>query len=281
MLTNKYLPRILILGQPKTGTTGLFFKIKNSLPPSAQTYFEPRIFDPLWLKSKETVVAKIIFQSNLGIDYETFAPFPKKILMARDPRDTRISGLLYSSMYLCQKRKDTFIDFLNLLKKKEQDPRSVTLKSLMQFRGSGDGNIKGFLKIMEKFILFFRQHKDYYLFKYEDLVKENIKALEQYLQIPLFGTAEVESVYSRVVRTKDYGDWKNWFTPEDVDYFRPIFGKYMNEFGYEDDWELSPDPRILPEHCSRYVERLVSEITEQTAVKNKQDKINISGKINQ
>jgi hypothetical protein len=44
--------KIVIFGLAKSGTTALFYKIKNSLPPDTVCLFEPRSFDPRALKKK-------------------------------------------------------------------------------------------------------------------------------------------------------------------------------------------------------------------------------------
>lgn len=44
--------KIVIFGLAKSGTTALFYKIKNSLPPDTVCLFEPRSFDPRAVKKK-------------------------------------------------------------------------------------------------------------------------------------------------------------------------------------------------------------------------------------
>ena len=106
---------------------------------------------------------------------------------------------------------------------------------------------------------FFHQNPGYFLLKYEDFVSERLEKLEQYLGFPLERKTKVDPQYHRVARTKRAGDWSNWFLAEDVEFFRPIFQGFMEEFGYEDDWSLNPERAISAEHASGYVRNLIAE----------------------
>ncbi len=248
------ISKILILGQPKTGTTGLFYKIKNSLPSNTQCFFEPKKFDPLVIDSRSPVLAKVLFQHNFQINYEDFGVFPKKVLIVRDPRDRMISGLLYSSFKLHQTNRDRFFQFVELLKQKERSPRSLSVQSLLSFR-SATSDFK--IKLSQQgFLNFYRNHPEYFIFKYEDLIDGKFANLENYLGVCLKGKAIVEKALKVVERTKSYGDWKNWFTEDDVQRYKGIFGDYLRVFGYTDDWRIDEKPRISSRHCSEYVVKL-------------------------
>jgi hypothetical protein len=97
----------------------------------------------------------------------------------------------------------------------------------------------------------------YQRFRYEDMVDGRFADIERLLGFKLDQRPPGEAPLKRVARTRSYGDWKNWFLQEDVDYFRPILSEYMSRYGYAKDWGLNTDPRIRPEHGSRFVERLV------------------------
>jgi hypothetical protein len=101
---------------------------------------------------------------------------------------------------------------------------------------------------------------DSYLYKYEDFVTGKYFPLEQYLGMSLTGAAEVPDVLKRVRRTKSYGDWRNWFTEEDVQVFKPLLSPWLGRYGYDaDNWTLNQDPVIEREHCSEYFMCLVDE----------------------
>jgi len=65
-----------------------------------------------------------------------------------------------------------------------------------------------------------------------------------------------------VTRSKTYGNWKDWFTPSDVEFFRPQVKEYMERFGYHDNWELNSKPYIDPSVSSKYVIKLIEEAKE-------------------
>ena len=88
--------KIVIAGLPKSGTTALFYKIKNSLPRNAKGLFEPFKYIPNPEDEKFDLVAKILFWPNrLEADYDSWGCFDKKIMIIRDPRDRYISEFLY------------------------------------------------------------------------------------------------------------------------------------------------------------------------------------------
>ena len=59
------------------------------------------------------------------------------------------------------------------------------------------------------------------------------------------------------MRKKAYGDWRHWYTEEDVALFKQAYLPYMAAVGYDcDDWELSPEPVIEPEFSSLYMRSL-------------------------
>ncbi len=83
--------------------------------------------------------------------------------------------------------------------------------------------------------------------------------LEQYLGFPLAPVDQVDAQFQRVTRTKAYGDWRNWFLPQDVAFFRPRFAEYMQATGYADDWDLPERPVISAKNASGYLMRLAEE----------------------
>jgi hypothetical protein len=67
---------------------------------------------------------------------------------------------------------------------------------------------------------------------------------------------------AKVARKKAYGDWRNWFTEEDTEVFKPAYLPYMEAIGYDcNDWAVSAQPAIEPEFSSMYMKRLVRENT--------------------
>jgi hypothetical protein len=105
---------------------------------------------------------------------------------------------------------------------------------------------------------------DWFLFKYEDMIDGNFDGLNDYLGFIVKNEAEVpESTgKAKVARKKAYGDWRNWFTEEDTQVFKPAYLPYLEAVGYDgNDWVVSAQPVIEPEFSSIYMKRLVRENT--------------------
>ena len=108
---------------------------------------------------------------------------------------------------------------------------------------------------------------DWFLYKFEDMVVQNVNALNEYLGFEVDAGANVPSTSgkSKVIRKKDSGDWRHWFTQEDMGLFKPAFLPYMDLIGYDcNDWTPDPNPVIEPEFSSVYMQGLP-----QKATKNK------------
>jgi hypothetical protein len=93
--------KILIIGQPKTGTSALFFKIKNSFPGESKCLFEPQpeeiaAIDVISHPQEIPVLAKVLLLNDGRQWHEYIRRFEKTIFLTRDPRDRLVSALLYS-----------------------------------------------------------------------------------------------------------------------------------------------------------------------------------------
>jgi hypothetical protein len=274
--------KILLFGIAKSGTTALFYKIKNSLPPDTICLLEPRSFDAAtvdaakamrprlarWFGRREPgVLAKIIpFQKWVPVDFSSFSSFEKQVMIVRDPRDRLISYLLFSRVWrssLCQLEGE-LSTFLELLRRKEATPRSVTVRHIIaaldQLKVSGDS--AGPAGYQHTFISepldFHAEHGGVFLYRYEDMIDGKFAALEDYLGLKLGEPVIAEPALNRVARTRGYGGWRDWFTPEDVDFFRPVMQPFLDRYYPDADWELNAQPSIRPEHASAFVERTVN-----------------------
>lgn len=248
--------KILITGYPKTGTTVVYHSIRTKLPEGSICQFEPEFRD-LPFPEDDKVPALVKSFVPYSIRYDSFN---KKVLIVRDPRDTFISNLLYKPYnFITGKAKGNEADtlavidtLLRLLTKKENDPRSVRVQEIhdlfidQQFR-LFDGKV----------IDYYQERKKIFILRYEDFIDGNTRKLEKYLGLKIAKDPEIQE--KRVIRSKAYGNWKNWFTPEDVEYYQPKFKEFMDVFSYSDDWALNSNPEIDPEVSSKYVARLVEE----------------------
>lgn len=268
--------KTVIYGLARSGTTALFYKIRESLPADTICLFEPARFDPRIIRKNRDmsgrepfVLAKILpFRPFNPSAAESFAHFEKQILIVRDPRDRLISRLLYG-VYSCNFFDDNHKlgRFLQLLKHKESDPHSVSMKKLLTTFSELDGERSSFADwashyqdhSIRKPIEFHLQHEGLFLFRYEDMIDERLDSLGRYLGVSLNAATSVPRELSRVPRTKNYGGWRDWFTPDDIEDLCPILQPFMDRYYPTSDWELSLSPTIPAEHGSSYIRRIANE----------------------
>ena len=262
-------PKIALLGQYKFGTTGLFFKLKNSLPTSTRTLFESTQYLPERGDEDRYILAKVILGVPEGshfVQYQTFLTFEKRIYLIRDPRDWVVSGTLFliqadPNLY---ENDDKLISILDLLRQKERDPNSISLLEILEWildsmPGQSIARIRGWILRQHRWLFRFeRRLDDYCTVRYEDFVENEIAPLENYLGISLRGSDTVKSEQEHVVRTRGYGNWRDWFVPKDVEFFKPLFEEYLRRYGYPLEWSLNEQPRVGADHCTRYVSRVVN-----------------------
>jgi hypothetical protein len=261
--------KIVIVGQPKTGTSALFFKIKNSFHGRSLCLFEPRpeqIVSPVNAFSDDTMVLAKVLLLNDGQRHEYISGFDRQIFITRDPRDRLISALLYSVRDSSYFNDDSKVSrLLSALELKEKQPASISVATLWKLcieldnRTSFDAWVSNLPRSLDFVFRFCEAYPQMYRLKYEDFIDERLEPLQDYLQMPLAGEARVSGEYARVERTRSYGNWRDWFTPSDVELFRSAYRTYMSVFSYDDDWSLNDTPTILPQHASGYVRRIVEQ----------------------
>lgn len=277
--------KILIAGMPKSGTTALFFKIGASIPGAYLPLFEPLDGQAVYRRTdlanvnldEVTLLAKILCtphhlsQHNLcrlpDVDYGSFKHYGRKIFLIRDPRDNLISLMLYmivnTSRLIEPERAQQFVA---LLEKKEASPRAVSVVDILKEMSTLNecDFVKLFADWLSNSIQFIDDHPGYELFRYEHLVENKFEALEVLLGFPLQGAGVLPAQLGRVARTKSQGDWKNWFTPTDVDFFRPQHDVYLQHYKYPLDWEIGQQANVSQQFGSAYVRRIVNEFYENS-----------------
>jgi hypothetical protein len=209
------------------------------------------------------MLAKILIAPPNSFDYASFRDFEKRIMIVRDPRDNLVSRILFRPGGSQAFRRDetNVAAFTQALRRKEADPRSISLLALIELFGqlTGEDWLPRFTMLTGLALDFHHDNGDFIVYKYEDLVAGNYAAIKDYLGIVLpVGEADVTPQYEYVERTKAARDWQNWFTAEDVAFFRPHLAPYMRAYGYPDDWTLAAEPCIRPEHGSDYVRHSVA-----------------------
>jgi hypothetical protein len=261
--------KILILGTGKTGTTVMVYKVAGGLP-NCHAFSGGR--PGKYVGDYENAVYKHTYEERKGKSFEVFQEhlskenYDRKIWMARDPRDAAVSRMLYRWHKGFKGKKKQYEAHLGLVLKKEKDPNAVTFCEICRHTGHN-----GWPRTVEQ-VVEEEQHRyqqmvkfvnllgnDWFLFTFEDMVDGKFEALDNYLGFEVQADATVPSTSgkAKVIRKKTTGDWRHWFTAEDIEIFKPAFTPYMELIGYDcEDWSLIPNPVIEPEYSSVYMQNL-------------------------
>lgn len=260
---------ILVLGAGKTGTTGLYHSIKGALDPDEGFYllFEPTRAEPFRALARyapdRPILTKVMIHRAASCQLDEVA-FTHRILVVRDPRDVMVSRLLFRPLIRRAVRDAAVVDlqrFLGALRDKEADPASWSLRALHELAdglGLGSSSFGSFVATLDDTV-----HADqrgvYFTSRYEEFVDGKLGDLSAYLGRDVVNReAGRDSWLSHITRSKGWGDWRHWFTADDVAFFRPRFERYMDHFGYT-DWSLASDPAIDPATSSGFIARKLEE----------------------
>jgi len=266
--------KILILGRGKSGTTALLYKIAAGIP-NCQAFSGGH--PGKYTDEFENAVYKHTYSERKGKTFEVYhqhvsdQTYDRMVWMARDPRDVAVSRMLFRWHKGPKGSWKQYRTHLAMVQEKERDPQSIPFHVLCAYIGHDrwpltkeevfeDERLRH--ERMSAFVK--RLGENWFLFKYEDMIRGNFQELSSYLGFAVKPDAEVPetTVKSKVARKKAYGDWRNWFTSADVALFRPAYEGYMETIGYDiDDWTLSDHPVIEPHFSSEYMKRLVRENT--------------------
>lgn len=254
---------ILVVGQQKTGTTGVYSLIKSALRPLANEYFfsfEPSRGVPLEnvleRDPKLNILTKIMYKNldNFSLDM-----FDKRVMTVRDPRDTIVSTLLFKPLLknvvgtVSMEQHERFVDGL---RRKEQDPASVPLGELFSLADEVGYRKHKPRRLADEYLAMTNMAKvsQFHVVRYEDFVDGKVAELAEYLGLPLNpGAAETPSWLTHISRSRGHSAWRDWFTPADVAHYRPILDACLKQAGYAGDWDLNANPEIAAETSSNYV----------------------------
>ena len=264
--------KVMILGTGKTGTTVMVHKVSGGLP-NCRAFSGGR--PGKHVGEYENAVYKHTYDERKGKNFKLFKDhfakehYDRKIWMARDPRDAAVSRMLYRWHRGNKGNKEQYEAHLELVLKKEQDPRSLPFSEICRYTGH-NGWPRSPEQVVAKESRRYQQMtefvdslgSDWFLFTFEDMVAGKFDDLNRYLgfEVQAEATVPAKSGQAKVIRKKSTGDWRHWFTEADVELFKPAFVPYMERIGYDyDDWALSSDPVIEPEFASGYMQRLVRQ----------------------
>ena len=261
--------KILILGTGKTGTTVMVYKVSGGLP-NCHAFSGGR--PGKYVGEYKNAVYKHTYDERKGKGFELYREhlqnehYDRKIWMARDPRDAAVSRMLYRWHRGYDGCKQQFEDHLELVLKKEKDPLSVPVSEICRYTGyygsprTVEEAIEEERNRYQKMAEFVKGlGSDWILFTFEDMVAKKFDALNDYLGFEVEADANVPSASgkAKVIRKKGTGDWRQWFTEEDMELFKPAYLPYMELIGYDcDDWQPDPNPVIEPEFSSVYLQNL-------------------------
>ena len=264
--------KVLILGLGKSGTTGMVYKVAGGLP-NCHAFSGGK--PGKYTGNYENAVYKHTYEERKGKNFEIykkhFAKFQydRKVWMARDPRDAAVSRILYrfhKGILFNRKQYEAYFD---LILKKEKAPNSLPFIEICRHAGHLDWPVSREKVIEEERVRYERMRtfvknlgSEWFLFKYEDMVTGKFDEINRYLGFDLKSDAEVPkgTGKDKVIRKKAFGDWRHWFTEEDVALFKPAYLPYMEAAGYDcNDWALAPDPVIEPRFSSVYVKNLADK----------------------
>lgn len=268
--------KIVILGKGKSGTTALMHMIAAAFPECRLVPggFRAHVRNCQKLgAAADDFVCKFTYNDKKGRSFDAVerhiadAGYDKKIWVTRDPRDNAVSDALFRWRRRHGKRGRQFRACLPLVERKEREPRAVDFSEIYRYSGDRGGpetreqmisNERIRYQRMTDFVS--RLGPDWFIFKYEDLVDGKFAALSEYLGREILPAFELPREDEVKARTKSYGDWRNWFTEEDVRLFEPVFAPYMALVGYDGgDWELAEEPSVDPATASLYMRRIAAE----------------------
>jgi len=261
--------KVLILGTGKTGTTVMVYKVSGGLP-NCHAFSGGR--PGKYVGDYENAVYKHTYEERKGKSFDVFKEhldkehYDRKIWMARDPRDAAVSRMLYRWHKGLQGQKKQYQAHLDLVLKKEKDPRTVPFYEICRYTGHNgwprtvDQVVEEEQHRYQQMVRFVNElGRDWFRFTFEDMVAGRFEALNDYLDFEVQADATVPSASgkAKVIRKKSTGDWRHWFTTEDTATFKPAFTPYMELIGYDcDDWSPDPNPVIEPEYSSVYMQNL-------------------------
>jgi hypothetical protein len=266
--------KIFILGTGKSGTTALVYKVAGGLP-NCKAFSGGK--PGKYLGDYENAAYKHTYEETKGKSFDLYLDhlkeehYDRKIWMARDPRDVAVSRMLYRWQRGNKGQKKQYLAHLNLVLKKEKDPRSVSFSEIYRYARFDQWPLSLQDVFKEEQVRYQRMHEfvqrlgaEWFFFTYENMVNNNYDGLNNYLGFAVLADAEVPQTTgkAKVIRKKATGDWRHWFTEEDVSLLKPAYTPYMALTGYDcDDWSLAENPVIEPEYSSVYMQQLARRAT--------------------
>lgn len=264
--------QVLVIGKAKTGTSVLSKTIQANLPNGTLIQEPKSIANIVDHKNygSENCVTKIIYEhwkKNADnrrelLRNQSEVKFDKVVCIIRDPRDEFVSRLFYyAKPYFDRNGFDQNIldKWLKAIIKKEENPQTVTVIQLIHEMNSlFNINFFNNMKVLNTFFLFLKNNQKFVTtIRYEDFIDGKLEGLENALGFKLNQKVrDDEKVIKLTKRSAQYGNWRSFLTPTDVQLLKSKFKP--NSFYKYDEWDLSPKEKLNPDHFSKYVAGICS-----------------------
>lgn len=255
----------LIIGAPKTGTTALYRAMRDAGDfLSIMEISNAQQAEYLLQRTDVDRLAKILAPKVEQIDLP-LEPWSDVVLIVRDPRDVVISWLLYRPLLHGNFQNEEYIEgFVELLRRKEADPRSISVRELFEF---GEEHDVGWLRPGSYRRDFRREERildrrpDAFVIRYEDFIRGMTDELSEAVGLRVPGPPSALGQHNAENhRRGGSGAWRHWFTEQDVEEHREFFDPYLEKHGYDRTWDLADvptiDPAVSSEHIRRNADRL-------------------------
>ncbi len=265
-------PKILLLGLNRSGTTALAYRVFDAISGRKVLAFEPRTLGgaqdsefhrKVTAKSQAVVTKCLIYptnKTNWDAIYQNSSLYQHRVWVARDPRDVMISSFFYHWYSNHRAPDDLYQIAHNRVRKKEQNPSDLSFLQIVSgtltnnadqlaaWQGSWYDHLCFQFDSIEK-------HLD--VVHYEEIVANNTSGLDKATGLQTGRDFSLPQNRQRVARTRSSGNWRYWFTEQDVEFFRPLFSKYLLRAGYDaDDWTLEPKDSIASIEASEYMTKI-------------------------
>jgi len=260
--------KILLVGLPKSGTSALTYtvaeKFQNPIvhfePMQANGLFNPSFHYEQCIKPR-VVVTKSLFFNYYKDGLNSISSFyNKRIWIVRDPRDWLVSNFLYHWYKGHNIPQDQFDHAYEKVLEKEASPKNLSFYSLLATTRDPEWYFKRLEDALKQLREVQLSDSDWFILRYEDLVDNNLERLSEYIGRDLKTVDKLPKNISRVVRRKQYGNWKNWFTSEDIDLFSDHLSPFLEYFNYSLDMTPNENPEIDPKYSSKYMKSIASKI---------------------
>lgn len=246
----------LISGLAKSGTTILFSRLQQAITGEPATFFEPHTdeqFADILASQDTNTLTKVLIGRATSANSD-IAKFDRHILIHRDPRDQFISMLLYLFYdFQLSGDREAYDQAVAALQEKVNNPQEHSTIALYNTVSSLVGRAPvAVFKNLHREQRLFEDSFNPLLLRYEDFIDDKLATAEDYLGLSLGNDAEVPSQYSRVARSKSYGEWRRWLNDEDLAYINREWGNTLSRLGYP-LVEHSEDLNISPRNSLGYV----------------------------